>query len=518
MRSIVDCGTDLIWLSSDGVASLSLTEMGELQASQGALAGRPPMLSDDIDPLIKRINWQHASNAVAAFWDNKLYMAVPLDDAEVLRDELVTSTDVFTGNPGITFTAIPTIAGATYRFEFGANEQYLVNKQYEGNDYWPPDTGYSGYDAVTHQGGTLTAVEGGVYWASYSPNTDYTTCTASFKRVFQNVNNAILVYDFITRTWQGYDVIGGMDISEFRKYTYLGRERLFAWSSDGYGLLLEETFEDAIPEPYMDLLVTAKPAVGNTVRVNLGTSVAAINSSGNTATQWGCSTLAYATANLWTVSTYGYGTQWGTRWTAPNTAPRLISHATYGDAVRFVSTNGLLPVVTTTGSWALTRGATTQPIETSLTTRAYSNSESRWQRSLWLDVDVETWDPSMTFSITADGVAEETVLDTDRTKSRTAYFRPFNAAAWTETNANDDALEPYREDYSVRLGGEYAAGVYLGSGMWLGQHQTSTERFHLMPRASQAYQLTLTNSRGRCVLQGVSFEATPKAIPAGSSA
>ncbi|MCI0362972.1 MAG: hypothetical protein L0219_03770, partial [Phycisphaerales bacterium] len=48
-KSVVDVGTDLLWLADDGVASLTLTEFGETQTAEG-VGNRPPMFSDPIDP------------------------------------------------------------------------------------------------------------------------------------------------------------------------------------------------------------------------------------------------------------------------------------------------------------------------------------------------------------------------------------------------------------------------------------------------------------------------------------
>jgi hypothetical protein len=68
------------------VASLTLTSQNEIQV--GA-SGNVPMLSDAIEPLIRRINWRFAADAKGALWDNKYYLAVPFDDSEVNNAVLV---------------------------------------------------------------------------------------------------------------------------------------------------------------------------------------------------------------------------------------------------------------------------------------------------------------------------------------------------------------------------------------------------------------------------------------------
>lgn len=85
-RAVVQVGNDVWFLAHRrGVCSIRQTEQNKLQ-------GVDVPVSRDIDPLIKRINWQHAANATMAFWDNKVYVAVPLDDATYNNAVLVYDT------------------------------------------------------------------------------------------------------------------------------------------------------------------------------------------------------------------------------------------------------------------------------------------------------------------------------------------------------------------------------------------------------------------------------------------
>jgi hypothetical protein len=71
--SIVQVGDDVVFLSSKkGVTSLGVAEHGKVSAVD------VPM-SEPIQPIIDRINWNAASGAAAAYHNNRLYMAVPLD-------------------------------------------------------------------------------------------------------------------------------------------------------------------------------------------------------------------------------------------------------------------------------------------------------------------------------------------------------------------------------------------------------------------------------------------------------
>lgn len=82
-RSFVQVGSDVWFLAHRrGICSVRQTEQNKLQ-------GVDVPVSRDIDPLIRRINWEHAANAVAATHDNKVYIAVPLDNATYNNTVLV---------------------------------------------------------------------------------------------------------------------------------------------------------------------------------------------------------------------------------------------------------------------------------------------------------------------------------------------------------------------------------------------------------------------------------------------
>jgi hypothetical protein len=72
-NSIVQVGSDVAFLSSKrGITSLAIADNGKITAVDVPL-------SEAIQPLIDRINWNAASNAAAAYHNNRLYMAVPID-------------------------------------------------------------------------------------------------------------------------------------------------------------------------------------------------------------------------------------------------------------------------------------------------------------------------------------------------------------------------------------------------------------------------------------------------------
>lgn len=82
-RSAVQAGGGILFLSDNGVYVLSPSGAGQGTANtpEGMrllTIGEP--LSAPIDDVIQRINRSHVSKAVAIYWENRYYLAVPLDN------------------------------------------------------------------------------------------------------------------------------------------------------------------------------------------------------------------------------------------------------------------------------------------------------------------------------------------------------------------------------------------------------------------------------------------------------
>jgi hypothetical protein len=465
--TVVDCGSDLLWLSQEGVASLTLTERNEIQSAQGALAGRNLMLSADIGPLIERVNGTYQANAYAVLWEDRYYLALPVDRAEWVGPEL---TDGLT--PPLRH--IPVTPGATYRFEF--TNPPLANRSL-----------VNGTVALT-VAGDFVAQTDFVYVALGGFHPPGITLAISLRKIAFGSNTLMAVYDLQNAAWTGYDEVGRMTFKSLFRATHLGQQRMFVITDEGWVLLWEEGYADRLAVPFTWLVKAGlgAPIVGNTVRVNGGTLVTCVEAG---------AFLSFDSL-WWNGDAIGYNPQAVSPWTAPNTRPIAEARPLTFGAIRFESTNGVVPTVVVTGTWATVESQVEQPIIVTWVSRGYGPPAIDRARPQWLDLDVEVWHPSFTVSLLADGVAEERTLCSSRTKSRTAYYRPWNAPAYDLTNVNHDHGTAHREDYAIVQSGP-AWTFNLGAGVRTDLHQATRETFRLMTRPAQSTRVKVVNSTGR---------------------
>lgn len=478
--SVVDLGNDLAWYCQEGVARLSLTIQGEIQVANGG--EWPPMFSDDIHPLIARVRGDYASRITADLADGRLYFAVPLDDAEVQGPERLALMD--TDGAGI-FTGSGLQVGRRYRLTVHPADGFVSL--------------LCGSDVLTATGEFVA--ESTVFIITMGAEL---FVSSSLIEVFVGVNNAVLVYDFkaLEPGWQGYDEGEGILFPKyFFRRDYNGRERLFFLNGDGWGTLYEEGCEDAIGQPYVDVYVNTLPAVGNTIQVNGGTLVTATSATTNSGANWGCFNLASARQGLWNGAggPSGYAPNNVAPWTTPSA--RGMRRDPTG-TVRFISTSGRRPVVTTTGSWATISIYQWQPIVTQMLSRGYATPAKLERKTARkLQVLVETWDPSYSIALKSEGVNEEVEFVSDKTRSRTRYHRPFNSQAWLPSNVNNDFDTKGREDYSLTL----TTPFKLGDGLGVLLQQEAEHSVNVKGRA-RAHQVRMTNSNGRLRLLGIGYE------------
>ena len=78
-RSIVQADGGIIFLSDNGVYAMNPTQVGTNESMRLLTSANP--LSAPIDDVIQRINRQYAYRAVGTYWNNRYYLAVPLDSS-----------------------------------------------------------------------------------------------------------------------------------------------------------------------------------------------------------------------------------------------------------------------------------------------------------------------------------------------------------------------------------------------------------------------------------------------------
>jgi hypothetical protein len=398
-------GPSAVWYLSQlrGVCAIVATDNGILQ-----VASLPA--SAAIQRLVERIDWRYASAATGTEWDNKYYLAVPLDDSICHGPELLASTDVYTA--GVDTSLV--VPGVRYSWVKSTNDTSLVN----GSETLTESGEFTAQSDVVTLNGTAAAV-----------------VTASLKRVFEGVNNAVLVYDRIRDRWAGYDQATGLAVFDWVKLPYQGKERLFAICQDGFLRLMEEFFYDETAKESVgaNLVVGSYSGGGASVVVTTaGRHYSWVKGGSDTNVVNGTETL---TATGTFVAQGASVTLHGTALAAVTARVRLVSW-----------TDGL--------EW----------IEHDVTYRGYTGGMNQRKRWLYLKAQVETWNPEFEVSVLVDGVAEEFAVAT-RTKNLLKYYRPAGEPDWDRTNVNDDHGQAYREDYAVILddttvaSGSIVAGV-----------------------------------------------------------
>ena len=107
-------GRDLFYVSTKGVTSLTLTQENQVK-------GVDLPLSTPLAATWERINWRLRENIRLAYWDNKLFVAVPLDDGGQLESaNLVPNGTTYDGGGSANVTGLT--AGQTYLYTAGVND------------------------------------------------------------------------------------------------------------------------------------------------------------------------------------------------------------------------------------------------------------------------------------------------------------------------------------------------------------------------------------------------------------
>lgn len=501
--ALVAVGSDIYYLSERGVSSIRLTDEGNFR-------GVDLPLSDFMRKTWRRVNKDFLRGAQMSYWDSKLYVALPLDRAEILGDDLVPSGSVYgyAGGGGLynhrstgeimAYKVVTGLTeGATYRFDPGSGSDFAVEN---GSEF------QYGPQYIVAQGTSV-----------YLYGENGSAVGATFREVeHQGVNTAVAVYDFVNQAWSGLDEAEGVtEVYQFVKFHWQGRQHLGYFTPAGYFRIYEFGSQDMVVRdlgaPFTDVVVTAKPGNGDTIQVNGGDVVTANGASGANEQagpdSWGVSSQAVAPGNLWrdAFAFGGYDQDAGVSnsWSAPNTTPSQISLG-----VRFTSTNGSPVVVSTTGSWATIEARSgseyrLQPVLLDVTLRGFNcrTVESKKYRRLVMGIAV--WAAVLSVTVLPDGVGEDRSVLSGRAFDRKKSLLG-RTGDWDDSNTGDDHGDPYREDYSVVLP---ETGMKLGSGVVLDRFQEYVTDHELNLEADYV-QVRIQSTGGRLKVRHVALEAT----------
>jgi hypothetical protein len=83
INAVTTVGPDIAYMSDRNINLITLT------ATNNSVQHKTLPLSRNISNILKRVNWSYASLVSMAYFDNKLFVAVPLDDATVCSTVLV---------------------------------------------------------------------------------------------------------------------------------------------------------------------------------------------------------------------------------------------------------------------------------------------------------------------------------------------------------------------------------------------------------------------------------------------
>jgi hypothetical protein len=558
-RSIVAVGKDL-WFLGDkrGICSITLTEQNKIQ-------GLDVPVSQDAQGIIDRINWRYADQAVAAYWQNRFYLALPIDAAEVVKRSLLSAGVVYDGSGSYKLKVIP---GRKYRWIKGANDggvaeirgitgfydgagqRALPNIVTAAKTYrWKPGSSTSlvnGTETLLASGGqqTFTAqsesvtftgtplalvvedlgqvfltqsgdMTNGVFGMVELFGTAATPITATFQPIFKGVNNAVLIYDFQNQRWSGHDQSEVLQVKDWTMAPAHGRPRLIYFSHDGFMNLYEEGTNDenilAEQPDATELRVIAPPAPGWWFQIQGGTQAAATLSTANAGANWGIGNPANTTLarlNFWgaIAGPGGWRADALTPWSAPEHEVTRITKST----VRFRYLRGDQPsLYATSGADAgieLLQVAQIyrEPVVSEFISRGYHFNIVEPKSFLRLLLSLASYHPNYTIDLLLDGAHESVRIVSFRTRDPLKYFRPHDKADFVPSNINGDYMPPYREDYTWLL--QPTDGTFLDTKIDPDFFQEIPERLQVSGRGKHA-RIKITNRQGRIRIKSMALEA-----------
>ena len=238
-KAVTTVGKD-VWFLSDqrGIVSLQLHESGKLQ-------GQDIPASDAIQPLIDRINWDYAHKAVAAYWGNRAYWALPIDGAK--ENNIV----------------------AVYDFRNGAWSGYDTGEAFAKDGVCNGATQYTSEGACIAFGGSCSDTNKkdkvsceavGTCSVGGGSHTTKTACEAAGGNWTQ------------TNTWtpSGTGWTPEIGIKDFITFKFGGAERLFMLTTEGYMGVYDDPI---ICDDYDERTVTTTTSGRNSLYDDIPTDV-----------------------------------------------------------------------------------------------------------------------------------------------------------------------------------------------------------------------------------------------------
>lgn len=554
-KSFAQVGKD-VWFLADrrGVSSITETENGKLQAVDLPV-------SDAIQPIIERIDWRHAGGACAAYFDNKYYLAVPLDSGEVLGNNLIPIGTSYTAG---SYTLTGLVAGRTYRWTPRLLGEQLVNgaTTLTADAYQSPSDfvavatsvtlttpyGLQFSDDFEAETGTLPVISKAlINWNTLAGSVDLLGPTDGFEwltgegryvqmngyigaptvdTVLESKTSYTLTagkqYRLTVRVAGGQRGVGGFfkmecgsaSRTDWIEWNAAPTEYDLVVNGDGaaHKIKLSHITYPEFDRHLMLCKVTLESEGGGGGQASVGSSVQLGFVGVNTAV------LVYDFLNkAW--AGYDCGTA-----TRPLMVQDWLLH-TYNGVRRLfaVTADGFLNLYEEDFEDDLADDAgnlVVCPVGSELLSRGYPGTGIDPKRCAELAVDVKTWSPSFSVSVVPDGPGEEMAVANTVSKSRTNYYRPFDRTPYVTTNANDDHAEPYREDYSLVPPGDDtgALGIDPGaSGIDPDLHQESRERYRVNANA-RTLQVRVTGAAGRTAVTAIAVSMRAGERTRGSKA
>lgn len=455
---------DKVWFMGTTGSIYAITPDG----GTGLLGVSSVPVSEEIVRTMGRINREVAASTVTfELFDDRLYVAVPLDDGTAYGPELIRSASYDGG--GIYEMGL--IPGASYEWTKGASDYNAAQGDEEYHE-----TARFVAESVTLQ---LNGIES-------------VPVTASVRRIYTNVNNAVLVYDFLKGKWCGHDEATGLTVADFRKLKVGGEEKLFFISADGFVNYAEALFDDEV----------AYEALGSNLH---GTGV--YDAFGYQITTG----LIPGRRYVYESGAYeSYSTNGSQTFTGGVGAGSFVAES--GTLTSYGTTGQLIGFKLRLVDWTLEYAA----VQDELVTRAYRAGSLHNKRFPWMRLAVSTFNPSYTLEALTDGVNEEFTLVEDETKNNTLYLRPANTPAWDETNANDDHGNKYREDYHVELSDDISNGADIVAGLtyYVDSADCNADAYIIYNTVSYGRGTTFVGVAG--VTTWSTSSGTPRVYPPGS--